>query len=366
MSHEEFTVYGGADRLRHEAGRVGHAGSRSLPQDGHSRADFLSLEEEICWHGCCRSSASQDLGRGEQEAKATSSRSELGQADASGCAAKKALKPAQKRSYGEVLQVCYSASERRVCRVLQCLRATYRYESVADEQAVLRMRIKDLARARVSYGYRRLHVLLRREGWKVNHKRVYRLYRQEGLMMRPRRPRRHVSACRRVERATAERPNESWSMDFMNDELYNRQRIRLLTLVDNFTRESLAIEVAERLGGHGVVEVLMRVADKRGLPEKIRLDNGPEFTSKQLDQWAYLNGVELDFSRPGKPTDNAFIESFNGRFRQECLNESWFLSLEDARDKVETWRQHYNRERPHGALGNLTPMEYALAGEATS
>ena len=185
-------------------------------------------------------------------------------------------------------------------------------------------------------------------------------------MMRPRRPRRHVSACRRVERATAERPNESWSMDFMNDELYNRQRIRLLTLVDNFTRESLAIEVAERLGGHGVVEVLMRVADKRGLPEKIRLDNGPEFTSKQLDQWAYLNGVELDFSRPGKPTDNAFIESFNGRFRQECLNESWFLSLEDARDKVETWRQHYNRERPHGALGNLTPMEYALAGEATS
>jgi putative transposase len=237
---------------------------------------------------------------------------------------------------------------------------------VSDEQAVLRMRIKDLAQARVSYGYRRLYVLLQREGWKVNHKRVYRLYQQEGLIMRPKRPRRHVSVCRRVDRPTAERPNESWSMDFMSDELYNGQRIKLLTLVDNFTRESLAIEVAERIGGHGVVEVLMRVAAERGFPEKIRLDNGPEFTSKQLDQWAYLNGVELDFIRPGKPTDNAFIESFNGHFRQECLNESWFLSTEDAREKVEAWRQHYNGERPHGALGNLTPMEYALAGEAVS
>ena len=154
-------------------------------------------------------------------------------------------------------------SERRVCRVLQCLRATYRYESVADEQAVLRMRIKDLAGSRVSYGYRRLHVMLQREGWKVNHKRVYRLYRQEGLIMRPKRPRRHVSACRRVERPTAERPNESWSMDFMSDELYNKQRIKLLTLVDNFTRESLAIEVDERIGGHRVVEVLMYVAAMR-------------------------------------------------------------------------------------------------------
>ncbi len=245
---------------------------------------------------------------------------------------------------------------------MQFQRSSYRYRSVADEQAVLRIRIRDLAQARVSYGYRRLHVLLQREGWQVNHKRVYRLYKEEGLMMRPRRPRRHVSACRRVEKATAHRPNESWSMDFMSDELYNGQRIKLLTLVDNFTRESLAIEVDERLGGHRVVEVLMQVAETRGLPETINLDNGPEFTSRRLDQWAFLSGVKLDFSRPGKPTDNAFIESFNGRFRQECLNENWFLSLEDAREKVETWRLHYNGERPHGALGNLTPMEYAAAG----
>ena len=153
--------------------------------------------------------------------------------------------------------------------------------------------------------------------------------------------------------------NQGWSMDFMSDELYDGRRIRLLTLVDNFTRESLAIEVSDHLGGHRVAKVLMRLGEKRNLPKTIRVDNGPEFISKVLDQWAYLNGVALDFSRPGKPTDNAFIEAFNGRLRQECLNESWFLSLEDAREKVEMWRQEYNSQRPHGALGNLTPVEFA-------
>ncbi len=185
-------------------------------------------------------------------------------------------------------------------------------------------------------------------------------------MMRPKRPRRHVSACRRVERVTASHANESWSMDFMSDELYDGRRIRLLTLVDNFTCESLAIEVAQSLGGQRVVEVLMDVVMKRGLPGKIRVDNGPEFTSKILDQWAYLNGVELDFIRPGKPTDNALIESFNGHFRQECLNENWFLSLEDAREKIEEWRNHYNKERPHGSLDNLSPLEYLVAQETIS
>jgi putative transposase len=245
--------------------------------------------------------------------------------------------------------------------VLQRARSVYYYKSRKDEQAALRMRIKDIAQARVSYGYRRIHGLLLREGWKVNHKRVYRLYRLEGLMMRPKRPRRHVSACRRMVRATASYPNESWSMDFMSDALYDGQKIKLLTLVDNFTRESLVIEVADRLGGHGVVAALMQVVQERGLPKSIRMDNGPEFTSRVLDQWAYLNGVELDFIRPGKPTDNALIEAFNARFREECLNESWFLSLEDAREKVDEWRQHYNRERPHGSLGNMPPVEFAGA-----
>jgi putative transposase len=179
--------------------------------------------------------------------------------------------------------------------------------------------------------------------------------------MRNKRPKRHVSSCRRLERATAIKADESWSIDFVSDGLYNGQKIRLLILVDNFTRESLAIEVDEHLGGQRVVEVLMRVAENRNLPETIRMDNGPEFTSKRLDQWAYLNGVKLDFSRPGKPTDNGIIETFNGRLRQECLNESWFLSLGDAREKVEAWRQEYNSERPHGSLGNVSPLTYSAA-----
>jgi putative transposase len=176
--------------------------------------------------------------------------------------------------------------------------------------------------------------------------------------MRPKRHRRHVTGCRRMERITATHPNECWSMDFMSDELYNGQRIRLLTLVDNFTRESLSITV-DQIRGLDVADILTRVGLAQGLPKKIQVDNGPEFTSKKLDQWAYLNGVELDFSRPGKPTDNAFIEAFNGRVREECLNQSWFLSLEDTREKIEGWRTEYNDSRPHGALGNLSPKEFA-------
>ena len=221
------------------------------------------------------------------------------------------------------------------------------------------MRIRDIAFSRISYGYRRVHVLLKREGWQINHKRVYRLYKLEGLGMRPKRHHRHVTSCRRMERVNTTHPNECWSMDFMSDELYNEQIIRLLTLVDNFTRESLAIEVDQHLGGQRVAEILTLTALERGSPEKIRVDNGPEFTSKKLDQWAYINHVELDFSRPGKPTDNAFIEAFNGRLREECLNQSWFLSLADAREKVGVWRLDYNRNRPHGALDNMAPEEFA-------
>ena len=180
--------------------------------------------------------------------------------------------------------MCYGVSERRACEVLEFRRSSCRYQSVADEQAALRSRLRDLAQARVSYGYRRLHIMLLREGWKVNHKRVYRLYRQEGLQMRPKRPRRHVTACKRQERPAAIEPDDSWSMDFMSDELFDGQRIRLLTIVDNFSRESQAIEVDQSLTGRRVVEVLTRLCGERRLPRTIRLDNGPEFTSKLLDQ----------------------------------------------------------------------------------
>ncbi len=257
------------------------------------------------------------------------------------------------------MKVCYKVSTRRACNILQISRYSCEYRSRKDEQAALRIRIRDLAMARISYGYLRIHTLLLREGWKVNRKRVYRLYREEGPTMRTKRPRRHVSACRRIIRPEAIEPNDGWSMDFMSDQLFDGRRIRLLTLVDNFTRESLAIDVNDHIGGHRVVEVLMQIGRERKLPRTIRVDNGPEFISKALDQWAYLNGVQLDFSRPGKPTDNGLTEAFNGRLRQECLNESWFLSLEDAREKIESWRRQYNSDRPHSALDNMAPLEYA-------
>ena len=263
------------------------------------------------------------------------------------------------RDHAEYLQVAYGSSERRACQVLTLGRSTCRYESVAAEQAALRMRIRDLAASRMSYGYRRIHVLLRREGWKVNHKKVYRLYRMEGLRIRPERPRRHVSGQRRESRVVASRSDERWAMDFMTDELFDGRRIRILTIVDHFSRESLAIVVDGSLGGRRVVETLALLALEGRKPRTIAMDYGPEFTSKALDQWAYLNGVELDFSRPGKPTDNAIVEAFNGRLRAECLNENWFLSLDDAREKIEDWRRYYNGERPHGALGNLTPETFA-------
>jgi len=259
----------------------------------------------------------------------------------------------------DVLKMAYKVSQRRACSTLIFARSVVRYESRADPQTALRMRLRELAMVRVGYGYRRLHILLWREGWRVNHKRVYRLYRDEGLGMRKRTPRRRKACLKRELRPAAAEKNECWSMDFMSDQLFDGRRIRVLTLVDNHTRESLAIHVAQRIRGMEVAEVLERVSKKHGKPRTIRVDNGPEFISKDVDLWAYWNHVKLDFSRPGKPTDNAYIESFNARFRLECLNEHWFMSLEDAREKTEGWRRDYNQNRPHSALGNVTPEEYA-------
>ena len=182
---------------------------------------------------------------------------------------------------------------------------------------------------------------------------------RRGLNLRRKRPKRHVSAAVRVGQPLAQCPDEFWSMDFVSDALFDGRRFRALTVVDNFTRESLAIEVDQGIRGEQVVQVLQRLAYSRSLPERIYCDNGPEFISKVLDKWAYEKGVTLDFSRPGKPTDNAYIESFNGRFREECLNTHWFLSLADARDKIELWRRDYNESRPHMSLGYLTPVEFA-------
>jgi putative transposase len=243
--------------------------------------------------------------------------------------------------------------------VLRFDRSSHRYRSQRDDQAFLRHRIRELAASRVRYGYRRIWIALRREGLKVNHKRVRRLYREEGLNLRIKRPRRHVSAAHRAERMPVTAPNEVWSMDFVSDALFDGRRLRALTLLDVHTREALAIEVDQGIKSEQVVMVLDAVVAVRGAPKRIRVDNSPEFVSNALDRWAYEHGVVLEFSRPGKPTDNAFVESFNGRLREECLNAHWFLSLDDARGKIEAWRTFYNESRPHSALGDRTPSEFA-------
>ncbi len=263
----------------------------------------------------------------------------------------------------EYLRAGYRVSIRRACMVLELCRSTYYYESTVDPQTALRIRLRDLAYARMRYGYRRLHILLQREGWKINKKRVYRLYVEEGLGLRIKKPRRRRSAVARGALPEPTGPNQIWSMDFVSDELGWGQRFRVLTLVDHFSRESPALEVGVGMSGQLVTEVLDRVALTYGLPEVIRVDNGPEFTSKALDQWAYENGVRLDFIRPGKPVENAFIESFNASLRKECLNVHWFQTIEEARQRIEQWRKEYNDYRPHSSLDNLTPAEYALKHE---
>jgi putative transposase len=270
------------------------------------------------------------------------------------------VKPAQQRAAVCFFRAGFRVSERRACRVAGVPRSTCRYPSAARDQTALRVRLRDLAASRVRYGYRRLHILLRREGWRVNHKRVYRLYQEEGLSIRTKRRKKRVSGPR-VLPPPAQRPQERWSLDFLTDGLADGRRFRVLTIVDNVSRVSPAIEVGHSLTGERVVAVLERLKRTAGTPERIAIDNGPEFISKALDAWAYQNGVQLEFSRPGKPTDNAFVESFNGRFRDECLDQHWFASVEEVRQTVEAWRIDYNTERPHRALGQQTPAAWAAA-----
>ena len=254
----------------------------------------------------------------------------------------------------------WQLSERRASGLAQVCRATVRYEAHGADDESVRQRLRELAALRKRFGYRRLCTLLRREGVLVNHKRAYRLYREEGLSLR-RRKRKRLTSEGRGPGELASRPDEVWSLDFVSDCTARSRRLRLLTIVDTFTRESLAIEVDTSIGGERVARVLDRVIAERGAqPEEIVMDNGPELTSRALDQWAYERGIKLRFIAPGKPVQNAFIESFNGRLRDECLNLNWFWSVADARQIVEEWRLDYNQARPHSALNGLTPEEYRL------
>ena len=253
----------------------------------------------------------------------------------------------------------YRVSQRRACRVARLAVATNRYQSRRDPRTALRLRIREIAQVRVRYGYRKIRVLLNREGWQVGKKLVYRLYHEEGLALRYQARRKRRVSVNRRERIRPTGPNQVWSMDFVADQLADGRRFRALTLLDVYTRESLAIEVGQKLKGIDVVRVLQRVRRDRGVPQTLFCDNGSEFTSQVMDLWAYHHGVQIDFSRPGKPTDNAHVESFNGTFRAECLNAHWFTTLAEAEGVIERWRREYNESRPHRALGERTPHEFA-------
>lgn len=267
--------------------------------------------------------------------------------------------PGQRRAVLTHAKSTAALSERRACRFLGIHRSLVRYESVRPPEAELRARLRELAEQHPRWGSPRLTWLLRREGRLVNHKKVERLYREEALTVRRRRRKR--VARPRLESPSPSRADEQWSMDFMRDQLAGGRVFRLLTVVDHYTREALAVEVDVSLPGERVTRVLDRLAGERGYPGSIRLDNGPEFTGRALDEWAHRRGVKLEFIRPGKPVENAIIESFNGRLREECLEQHWFLDLEDARRTVETWRIGYNTNRPHSGLGGRTPEEFAEA-----
>ncbi|MET3432760.1 putative transposase [Herbaspirillum seropedicae] len=268
------------------------------------------------------------------------------------------MSPQQKREAVAVLKANWQLSERRCCGLMNISTSVLRYQARGDNNAALTERITTLAGQRRRFGYRRIHVLLLREGWMVNVKRVYRLYCKAGLSVR-RRLRKRIGMTERLPLLLPEQANYAWSMDFVHDRLADGRRIRCLNIVDDFTKESVAIEVDTSISGLRVGRVLDKVAQERPLPTMIRVDHGPEFTSLALDAWAAERGVKLAFTQPGKPTQNAYIESFNGRFRDECLNDHWFSTLHEARYRIEAWRRDYNSMRPHSALNYATPAEFA-------
>jgi putative transposase len=256
-------------------------------------------------------------------------------------------------------------SQRRSCRLIKFYRSSFKYVSTKANDEDLRLKMIELAKSRKRFGYRRIHILLKREGFDVNHKKVYRIYKEENLSVRKKK-RKRIAKSERENVLVPVFPNERWAMDFVSDSLASGRKIRTLNIVDLFTRECLAIEVDTSLSGLRVTKVLDRLIESRKKPKTITIDNGSEFTSKVFDQWAYEKGIKLNFIQPGKPMQNGFVESFNGKFRDECLNENWFLNLNHAKELIENWRIDYNTQRPHSSLNNLTPEEYVRIWNETN
>jgi len=251
-----------------------------------------------------------------------------------------------------------SLSKRRACSLAGLNRSTWFYEPHPKPDGLLRGRLRDLAAERRRWGCPRLTDLLRGEGFTDNHKRIERIYREEKLQVRKRKRKRLAPGTERQPIAPPGAPNERWSMDFIHDVLANGRPIKALTIVDDFSRESPAIEVDTSLSSEQVIRILEQIRDLRGLPQGFVLDNDSRFTSLRFLRWARETGVALHFIQPGKPIQNAYAESFNGRLRDECLNENWFASLAEAREVIEDWRVDYNTRRPHGSIGRIPPAEF--------
>jgi putative transposase len=265
--------------------------------------------------------------------------------------------PDAKREAVSYLQTAYGLSERRACAAMAVDRSTIRYQSKRADDAELRDQVKQIASERRRFGYRRIHVLLEREGIQVNLKKLRRIYNEEKLQVRRRGGRKRALGTRRpMEVPTA--MNIRWSLDFVSDAFTDGRRFRILAVVDDFTRENLALIADTSLSGSRVVRELQALCEQRGYPKTVVSDNGTELTSTAVLKWVQETGIDWHYIQPGKPTQNAFIESFNGRLRDECLNETLFSSLRDARYKLSRWRKDYNRVRPHSALGNLSPAEF--------
>jgi putative transposase len=251
----------------------------------------------------------------------------------------------------------FGLSERRSYVLVSLNRSSGQYKGNPRDDSYVRARIRELAEKHKRYGSPRIHALLKREGLEINHKKTERIYREEGLRIRKKR-RKKLSGKVRVALGSATRLNELWSMDFVSDALASGRRFRVLTMVDNYSRLSPGIEVASSLTGQRVTRFLDQVSLRHGYPERIRVDNGPEFLSKDFNIWAVKKGIQVEYIRPGKPSDNGYIESFNGKLRDECLNENWFLSIKEAKEIIEGWWVAYNQVRPHSSLGNCTPIEF--------
>ncbi len=268
------------------------------------------------------------------------------------------VKPAERRRAADYVKKEHKVSTVRSCGLVGIERSSFYYHAEPRNDGALRQALKDAAAEHRRWGYRFLMTILRRVGFRDNRKRVYRIYREEGLHVKQRKKKR--TAKWRGEKLSApSHINARWSMDFVHDATARGQKIRLLNIIDDCTRRCLRIEVDTSLSGERVARTLDQLIELHGKPRSLLMDNGPEFTGKRLDEWAYRNKVRLQFIEPGKPSQNGYVESFNGTLRNECLNENWFISVAEARMITERWRRKYNEVRPHSSLGYLTPEEFA-------